>query len=248
MSILIDSHVHVYPSHRTGAVLGAFRRAIERAGAQSGALCLVEREGMDAFGAWARGENLPEGTRATHVEENALLLETPGEKTVAVLAGRQIACAERVEILALGTREKFRDGTPAAEAVATALSLGAMPVLAWGVGKWLFSRAKVVAALLRRFPVEDLSIGDTSLRPVFWPEPAAMAEAPSLGRRVLRGSDPLPPASEETRAGEWADLAEEELSPDRPVASSLLNILRETPLVPVGRRAGPVEFLRRMSG
>lgn len=246
MPLLVDSHVHVYPSYRADVLFASFRAAVRRAGASAGAMCLVEREGADVFGAWSRGEGLPPDVRASRREEEALLLETPGEPPVAVLAGRQVACAERVEILALGTRRTFRDGVPAAEAAAAARDAGALAVLAWGVGKWLFSRAKVVEALLRRFPADELFLGDTSMRPVFWPVPAPMSQAPSLGRRVLHGSDPLPKAGEERRAGEWADLAEDPLPEDRPLASSLLGVLRESPLSPAGRRAGLLEFVRRM--
>ena len=166
---------------------------------------------------------------------------------MAVVAGRQIACAERVEILALGTRATFRDGLPASDAVAAALDAGALPVLAWGVGKWLGARARLVESLLRRWPAEDLALGDTSLRPVFWPTPGPMAQAPTLGRRVLHGSDPLPPAFEESRAGQYGDLADDVLPPDRPLAAKLLSVLRDDDLRPAGRRAGPFQFLRRMA-
>lgn len=248
MPLLVDSHVHVYPSYRTDRFFAAFRAAVRRAGADAGAMALAEREGTDVFADWSEGRGLPDGTRVARREEAALLLSAPGEPDVAVLAGRQVACAERVEILALGTRATFRDGAGAAETVAAARDAAALPVLAWGVGKWMFARAAVVASLLRRFPADELFLGDSSLRPVFWPEPAAMVRAPTLGRRVLHGSDPLPPAFEETRVGQWADLAEESLADDRSVCSSVLAALREAPLAPVGHRAGPVQFARRMLG
>lgn len=246
MPTLVDSHVHVYPSHSPERILASFRAAVRRAGAGTGAMCLVEREGMDAFREWARGVNLPHGTRVTRSEETAFMLEADGEVPVVVVAGRQIACAERVEILALGTTAVFRDGMAAADAVLAARDAGALPVLAWGVGKWLFSRAAVVDALLRRFPADELFLGDTSLRPVFWPTPGPMAQAPTFGRRVLHGSDPLPPAREEIRAGQWADLAEDPLADDKPLASAVLGALREAPLVPAGRRSGLFQFVRRM--
>ena len=246
MPLLIDSHVHFYPSYDAGALFRSFRAAVLRAGADAGAICLVEREGQSAFAAWSRGEGLPDGAELQRREDAALLLSWREGPPVAVLAGRQVACAERIEILALGTPAAFRDGIPAAEAVAAARDAGALPVLAWGVGKWLFSRAKVVRGLLDRFPADGLFLGDTSMRPVFWPTPAPMAGAPSSGRRVLHGSDPLPKPGEERRAGEWADLASGALPGDRPLAGALLQILREAPMRPAGRRAGLLEFVRRM--
>lgn len=246
MSLLIDSHVHVYPSYDADVLFRSFRDATLRAGADAGAICLVEREGQSVFASWSRGEDLPSGAEVSRREDAALLLSWREGPPVAVLAGRQIACAERVEILALGTPETFRDGVPAAEAVAAARDVGALPVLAWGVGKWLFARAKVVDGLLRRFHADELFVGDTSMRPVFWPTPPRMSQAPSLGRRVLHGSDPLPKPGEEKRAGQWADLADDILPDDRPLASALLSTLREAPLRPVGRRAGLFEFVLRM--
>lgn len=246
MPLFIDSHVHVYPSYRADRMLAAFRKAVRRHGAETGVMMLVEREGTDVFAEWAEGRGLPAGVAVTRREEAAFLLRTPGEPDVAVVSGRQIACSERVEILALGTRATFRDGMAADDAVAAARDADALPVLAWGVGKWLFSRAKVVDSLLRHWPAEELAVGDTSLRPVFWPTPGPMAQAPTLGRRVLHGSDPLPPAFEETRAGQWGDLTEAALSEDLPLRSRILSVLRDDDLRPVGRRSGPLQFLRRM--
>lgn len=246
MPLFIDSHVHVYPSYRADRMLAAFRKAVRRHGAETGVMMLVEREGTDVFAEWAEGRGLPAGVAVSRREEAAFLLRTPGEPDVAVVSGRQIACSERVEILALGTRATFRDGMAADDAVAAARDADALPVLAWGVGKWLFSRAKVVDSLLRHWPAEELAVGDTSLRPVFWPTPGPMAQAPTLGRRVLHGSDPLPPAFEETRAGQWGDLAEAALSEDLPLRSRILSVLRDDDLRPVGRRSGPLQFLRRM--
>ena len=246
--ILLDTHVHLYPAHDLARTFDAFRRRIRSHEAELGAMFLVEREGQDEFARLAAGgAALPRGMSLARRENAALLLrhETGGPPVV-VVAGRQIACAERIEILALGTRETFPDGIPAADAVERARRADALPVLAWGVGKWLFGRARVVDVLLRRFPAEELLLGDTSLRPVFWPAPRPMVVATSLGRRVLHGSDPLPPAFEQTRAGQWADLADEPFDVTGPLLGPLLALLRDAPLVPAGRRAGPFQFLRRM--
>lgn len=247
MSLLIDSHVHFYPSYDPNRFFGAFRAAMRRAGAAQGAMLLAEREGSDFFAAWSRGEGLPAGWTATCGGEAAILLRPPeGGTDIAVVSGRQIACAERVEILALGTRATFRDGISAEDAVAAARSAGALPVLAWGVGKWLFSRAAVVEALLRRHPGPELALGDTSMRPVFWPAPAAMRDASARGRLVLHGSDPLPRAGEDRRPGQWADLSPSSFDTDAPLAPRIFQILRETPLSAAGRRSGPLQFARRM--
>lgn len=246
MSLLIDSHVHIYPNYDIGKVLQTFRMRIAKAGAQEGALCLVEREGVSVFNQWAAGQDLPPDETVCRVERGGLLLKHEDQPDIAVLAGRQIVCAENVEILALGLRESMKDGLPAASVVEHILRSEAQAVLAWGVGKWLFSRKKVVDQLIRRFCGDDLYLGDSSLRPLFWGEPDAMVRAPSLGRRVLHGSDPLPPTFEQTRIGQYGDLAETSLGEDRPVRDRILCILRNDRLQKTGKRANPIEFARRM--
>jgi len=121
-------------------------------------------------------------------------------------------------------------------------------VLAWGVGKWFFKRARVVAALLDAYTNDDLAIADPSLRPIFWPTPRPMAKAAAKGRRVLAGSDPLPPKGEAARIGQYADLATASLDFAAPLTPQIVDVLKAAPLRPVGRRAGLLEFLRRMSG
>ena len=64
MSVLVDSHVHVYPHYDGAATLAAFAKRIGESGADCGAMMLVEREGMDQFGRWASDEP-PAGWIAT---------------------------------------------------------------------------------------------------------------------------------------------------------------------------------------
>lgn len=248
MSVLVDSHVHFYPHYDGAATLAAFAKRIGESGADCGAMMLVEREGMDQFGRWASDEP-PAGWIATPADATSIVLRRDGQPPIVAVAGRQIACAERVEVLALATRATFRDGTPAREAVAAALAAGATPVLAWGVGKWLFNRAKIVSALFDAFAPADLLVADPSLRPVFWPTPRLMAKAAAQGRRVLAGSDPLPPVREQARLGQYADLAETAtLDFAAPLTPQIIALLKGAPLRRFGRRAGLAEFLRRMSG
>lgn len=246
--LLIDSHVHVYPSYRLPAFFSAFRARMKAAGAQEGALMLAERAGTDVFSRWEQGLELPDGERMVRAETGGHLLRHGEQGDIAVIAGRQVVCAERIEVLALGMREEIPDGLPAATVIERIVRADGLPVLAWGVGKWLFSRASVVDRLLRRFEPDELFLGDSSLRPWLWEEPLPMVRARSLGRRVLHGSDPLAPAFEEQRVGQYADLADTSLGEDRPLRERLLCILRTDALQCVGHRSGPFQFLRRQFG
>lgn len=247
MSILIDSHVHIYPHYDVALALDAFTVRIRAAGAACGVMMLAEREGVDQFGRWTDKVPAP-GWTVVPSDAVSLVLRKPDQPDIVVVSGRQIACAERIEILALATRTTFCDGTPAQQAVAESLAAGALPVLAWGVGKWFFKRARVVAALLDAYTNDDLAIADPSLRPIFWPTPRPMAKAAAKGRRVLAGSDPLPPKGEAARIGQYADLATASLDFAAPLTPQIVDVLKAAPLRPVGRRAGLLEFLRRMSG
>lgn len=250
--LILDAHVHVYPHYDAARLLSAARRNIARVAPQdrdvTAAIALVERAGTDVFETWRNGERLPSGTHVESLGATVLRLTDAEGRSLAVLAGRQVACRERVEILGLGCRTELPDGVDAATAVDELAAAGAVPVLAWGVGKWLFGRAKVVSALLERFAPDELLLGDTSLRPVFWPEPAPMRRARRAGRRVLAGSDPLPPAGEEEIAGSYVTVLDDVPPPAGSLSEWIRRALRDpsVPLRTAGRRAGIGEFVARM--
>ena len=243
MRIFIDSHVHFYPCYEACWTHQAFRVNTWKHGAGLGVMMLAQRDGQEMADVRAR---LAKGPAHSVYVVNGKTVDLPRFETI---PGRQIACFERVEILALGTEAVIRDGCSARNAVRQALDVGALPVLAWGVGKWLFEREKVVEDLLSAYKPSELAIGDSSMRPVFWPEPRLMRQARNAGYRILHGSDPLPPKSEENRAGQYGDTTDTaDFDDSKPVTPQILNILREYPLTTAGKRAGPLEFARRMIG
>ena len=240
--MLLDAHVHVYPDYDRGILLGSALGNLS-AKAKPGdslAMVLVEREGVDVFGEWARGEGLPEGWSAKPLDPTAVRLRNQHGGELFVFAGRQIACAERLEILGVCTRAPVPDGVSCAEAIAAVRESGGVPVLSWGVGKWLFKRAKIVQSLLAGNEPSALPLCDTSLRPVFWPRPAAMRGA----RPVLCGSDPLPRSGEEVQAGRYACANPVDIAGPNPSAL-LRDAVVKGPMQPIGRRSSPLEFLQR---
>ena len=240
--LLLDAHVHVYPDYDRGILLDSVlgNLSAKAKPEDSLAMVLVEREGVDVFGEWARGEGLPEGWSATPLDPTAVRLRSPSGGDLYAFAGRQIACAERLEILGVCTRAPVPDGVSCAEAIAAVRESGGVPVLAWGVGKWLFKRAKIVQSLLADNEPSALPLCDTSLRPVFWPRPAAMRGA----RPVLCGSDPLPRPGEEVQAGRYACAIPVDIGGDSPSAL-LRNAVAGATMQPVGHRSSPLEFLKR---
>ena len=55
MSVLVDSHVHIYPHYDAAMALGAFAARVRDADAACGVMMLAEREGVDQFARWAEG-------------------------------------------------------------------------------------------------------------------------------------------------------------------------------------------------
>lgn len=240
--LILDAHVHVYPFYVESRLL---HTAVTRLSTlampnDSIGIILVEREGVDVFAKWEAG-NVPAGWKMERMEEVTLRLTSPEGHKLWVFAGRQVACRERLEILFAGVRAKPKDGISCEEAIEMATRMGGKPMLAWGVGKWLLGRAKVVRALVEKHKGDTLWICDTSLRPMGWPLEGWTRKA---GRPIVCGSDPLPKAGEDAQAGRYACSIEVEVPEEKPWAAvaAAVNSGRTSPC---GHRNTWAEFLKR---
>lgn len=245
MRIEVDAHAHLYPVHSPDA---AFDAAVRRLPASVRALWLTEAAGCHFFRALASGEvPCSRWSGATCAEDPAAVRMQRREDGAAVfvIAGRQIVTRERVEILAWGGDAVVPDGLSAAETVEAVRAAGATPALAWAPGKWMFARAAVVEALLRRFDPAALWLCDSSLRPPGWPEPAPMRRARGEGRPVLAGTDPLPFPGEERRQGQYAVRLEGAFDARQP-SLSMLRLAAAGPAELIGARSGWVDVFRRL--
>jgi hypothetical protein len=121
---------------------------------------------------------------------------------------------------------------------------GAMPVIPWGVGKWLGARGLMIKKLLQDPEIPRLFLGDNRNRPVFWPRPPLCAEAAGRGIKTLPGSDPLPLPGQLALPGSYGFSLEGALNPDYPWRS-IQEILLDPGrfLRPYGRQVGPFGFL-----
>ncbi|HAS81373.1 MAG TPA: hypothetical protein DCS43_01525 [Verrucomicrobia bacterium] len=254
MAIIVDTHVHLYPEYDREAALCACAQRLELLAPSTVTFaCLAERHDCHAYKALlakvaADGGNDP---RYQVLEDGHCIVFRPGggESPLFVLPGRQIATRERLEILCLGGDASIPDGEPAELTIRRISEVGGMPVLAWAVGKWLFKRRRIVAKLLNQFGPDRLLIGDSAMRPTFWPEPAAMRRATREGYHVIAGSDPLPRTGDEHWTGRYATLIECALDPQKP-SETLLRALRNrhTSIRRVGSRCGIFAFPRRLRG
>ena len=214
---MADTHVHYY---RTEYAAGTFWSAavsnLSRAARQAGVespiarvLCLTEREDCHAFAEWAeRGRVGIDHGGAVETAGAPWCLAVhglPGDDPVYVIAGRQIATRERLEVAALCTLEPFADGMPFEETVAAVTAAGAVAVVPWAPGKWWGVRGRQVDQLARN-QTGKLALGDSATRPRGWRTPAQLRRHRAAGGVVLAGSDPYPLPGEERRVGTYATV------------------------------------------
>jgi hypothetical protein len=225
--LLVDAHVHFHTCFDRNAFLDSalanFRRGAAELGIGGpflGALLLAERAGER----WLQRLRSDEGegvwTFAPTGEEASLVARrSPGGERLLVVAGRQVRTREGLEVLGLATAEEFPDGLPFEDALARVRWSGAVPVLPWGFGKWWFYRGGLIEALLRRPEPKWIFLGDNGGRPGMGGTPRLLREARRRGIPVLPGSDPLPLAGHEARAGSYGFLVTEGVDERHPAAA-----------------------------
>lgn len=245
VEIAIDAHVHIYEMDRAEDLLRSSVRNFAHASGVSSrvaALMLTESADFDAF-ARLREAGSAGDVKLERCGEAELLSAAIGGWRLLILAGRQIVSAEGLEVHALCTTAKLRDGEPLAHVLEELDELGALVVLPWAVGKWLGRRRAAVKSALARGKSDRLFLSDNSARPHFWHEPL-FRRAEEVGVKILAGSDPLPLPGAQRRVGSVGCAVHVELSEAMPV-SDLKAALRD-PRRPV-RRFGsmdtPIQFL-----
>lgn len=213
--VFVDAHVHIHGCFDIQDFLDATEKNFLSQASKHESekdsrfvLCLTETYGTNVFQDLLEQVDDPEPDqgqwrfRRTEDDE-CLLANRPGKAEIAIVAGRQIVAAERLEILGLGLLECPDDGLPISEVVKWVDDRGAIAVLPWGFGKWLGARRHVVSRLIDEYADGALFLGDNSGRPGFVAAPREFVLAKELGMKMLPGSDPLPFSSEYDRAGSF---------------------------------------------
>lgn len=261
--VLFDSHVHIYDCFNLDIFFAkTFQNFSTAAGAvgreQGSTICfllLTESDGYNYFAKLcALAEIPPEGSEKASWkvsrtgEEHSLCVTHGSYPSILfyVVAGRQLITAERLELLALFTDGEFAEGEDFGETVAAVAAQGGLPVCPWGAGKWLGERGRKVSNYFREERDDVFFAGDSGGRPLFWPAPALFELARKNNRHILSGTDPLPLAGEEGRAGSFGSRLAGECRIDlhRPAFSLKENLLQpETEVKQYGRLQGPVRFI-----
>ncbi len=248
--MIVDTHVHLYPEADVGSALAAgVQRLMALAPDATPVLCLTERHDCHVYRDICSAGCVP---GADHIqvavqEAGACLVLTgwDGASALYVLPGRQIVTRERMELLCLGRDAAIPDGEPAVQSVRRIREVDGLPVLPWGVGKWMLARKGMVQKVLDAFGPDELLLGDSAMRPWFWREPGLMQTARRDGYRVVAGSDPLPHEPGDAWIGRYASRLEADVDAASP-ATSIREALGQAPVQRVGQRPGPIGFWRRM--
>ena len=263
----VDAHVHLHPCYDPDDLLqnayenlSAATNGADRAARKAYFLLLAECAPDDCFGALrslADGRPASNGASGLRLRrwsvaptgEAISVVARQAQRELFIIAGRQVACREGLEVLVLGTTHRFDDGRPIRDVLRESDALGVPRVIPWGPGKWFFSRGRLVNALIEEFRKPTLFLGDEGGRPAFWGYPQHFTHAARLGVRDLPGTDPLPFAHDVEKVGRMGLKVAIDLDPDRPGASLLRALTQvEAPLERFATLEPPLRFVRNQIG
>jgi len=220
--ILVDTHTHLYACFSTGAFLTWSRKNFETAARNFGTehfqevLFCLDATNTRAFPD-AHLQNETSDWRFSSTEETVSIRARDGSgRTVFLVTGKQLISRERLEVLALGSREAFPQSVPLKDLIKQVEEAGAIPGVPWGFGKWMGNRGRVLDRVLTETGNRNFFLGDNGGRLGIFPIPSALKKAERRGIPVLRGSDPLPLPSEIRRPGGFGLMIPETLDPERP--------------------------------
>ena len=255
MFLVADTHVHIYPFYDLKIVLDAAINNLNKLANKSKinstevfkALFLAERFDCQFFQQLKlRKISLPPGYIAEYDEINELILisRKDGER-LAIFPGRQIVTKEKLEALALLTPQQFLDKLTLEETLLSIKAANGIAVLNWGLGKWLFARAKVIYQAAINGDLHPLCLGDCALRPWFWYEPLFSKLERLYSLPILAGTDPLYFKGEETLVGTYGIISNTSINLAK-ITPSIKKILSDPNLFAVaGKRNSTIKTIVR---
>lgn len=261
--VLADAHVHVHACFDVEWLCESAYRNMEAAARECGddrsfqGVLLLTRTSRDLscrdlMGRGRSGDSRREGGswtfEAVTGEDSVVRARTGTGKSLFVVPGRQIVTAEGLELLALAMDGVIDDGLPIREALNRTREADGIPVVPWGVGKWLGRRGRVVENLMGSERPDSLFFGDNGNRPVFWRNPALLGRARDAGYAILPGSDPLPFPSEARRVGSFGFIATGRIDDAKPL-QGIKALVRDpgARIRPYGKLQGMLPFLRHQT-
>lgn len=234
----VDTHVHFHSCYDEVAFIEAAFANLDPAASDSAevfaAICLTETASAHWFDSLTSRYPPGElgggrwGIEETEETNSLIVSELTGRK-LAIIAGRQIASAEGLEVLAIGLTESIKDGGPIRDIMTSVDAAGGLPVVPWGFGKWSGRRGKLVRTLLDAPPCR-FALGDNGGRPAAFREPALLQRGREMGFSILPGTDPFPFRWEGSKVGRFGIEWNTALGAGRPYhdLESLISNRRES--------------------
>jgi len=252
--LFVDAHVHIYDVYDLDALFDSavenFGRAARAAGVaelpRESMLLLTETARDHAFDALASGERSPARWRiATTAEPAVLRAYLDPQTSIWLVAGRQVATREDLEVLALGTTRRFPDREPIEVSLAASEESAALTALPWGFGKWWGARGGIIERLMRAPRKSAIFLGDNGGRLSMSTRPRLFRVGERSGLKVLPGTDPLPFRGQERRVGSFGMMLPDWDSRGRPL-EQLTARLRAAPATPreFGGLTGIIPFVK----
>lgn len=259
--LMIDGHVHIYDCYDLELF---FQNAITNLDHYYNTdfasntpyvrvLLLTEGKQNDFFTQWRENGVFANDSGFRFVgtkEETSLVLTKKGVPQCYLIRGRQIVTQDNLEILSVASNQIILDGLPSATVIDRLFEKGEPAVLAWGFGKWLFKRARVVQHLMNTFRSRYLLLGDNSGRPTFWSTPRLFKLGESRRMALTSGSDPLPFPTEINKVGTFGFSLEGDFDEYLP-ATSIRNLLTAQDvgarIQHFGTRDNTISFFKRQS-
>lgn len=261
VTICVDAHAHLHPCFEVEAFLQAARANLQQGGTESGSkeqiVCVVVVLATPTGDGFRRLVSASENGRLRTLrgeewqfretkEQTAVWLFSRTGPPLVAVEGDQVESREGVEVLALGTGRRFEDGQRIEELLRAIAQEGALPVIPWGVGKWLGRRGEVVQRMIEAPGLPLFFVGDNANRPTFWPKPRHFQRAREHGIRNLPGSDPLPFPEDVRRVGRFGGVVTGDVNRETP-AEDLKQILLDptSQFSPFGQEERLFPFVRR---
>lgn len=247
-TLLIDSHVHIYPTFDLSTFLSTAHVGFSKAAKHitgpdpTYVIVLTETAKDDAFSRLVAGSLSAPGWQVDIFADDptAIRVHDGGARSLIIIAGRQIVTAERIEVLALCTLQSFEDGDTADNVMRRLVTAETPQIVPWGVGKWLGRRGALLRTLLDSHSAsKGVMMGDNAGRPLGWPQSSVFRIAMTKDVPILPGSDPLPIDGAEANVGRYGCIIEADIDLSSPGASlkKVLLDLRGQPRA-FGKRKG----------
>lgn len=229
-TVLVDGHVHIHDCFDLQILFESAQRNFSSAAGALGlgrefnaVLLLTESQNANYFSRLlgkATDKSLVNGWRfRTTKEADSLIAISPSGFELALIAGRQIVTAERLEVLAVCTDKLFDDGDTISAVIDSVSDANGVAIVPWGFGKWTGRRKKVIDRLIGDFSQRPFHLGDNSGRIGVWRDPPQFGRARSQGQRIFRGTDPMPFSGQECRVGSFGFSINGPFDRMRPTAS-----------------------------